>query len=64
MHVDSAKQEVTDAVARLKSRYDHLVKATISASIGKEKDRALIYASRSHPSKGDDYQVGCSGESA
>jgi len=44
VHVDSAKQEVTDAVARLKSRYDHLVKATISASIGKEKDRALIYA--------------------
>ncbi len=44
VHVDSAKQEVSDAVARLKSRYDHLVKATISASIGKEKDRALIYA--------------------
>ncbi|MEM4823818.1 MAG: hypothetical protein QXV31_02125, partial [Zestosphaera sp.] len=44
VHVDSAKQEVSDTVARLKSRYDHLVKATISASIGKEKDRALIYA--------------------
>lgn len=44
VHVDSAKQEVTDTVSRLKNRYDHLVKATISASIGKEKDRALIYA--------------------
>lgn len=44
IHVDSAKQEVSDAVSRLKSRYDHLIKATISASIGKEKDRALIYA--------------------
>lgn len=44
IHVDSAKQDVSDAVARLKSRYDHLVKATISASIGKERDRALIYA--------------------
>ncbi|MEM4486668.1 MAG: hypothetical protein QW116_05495 [Zestosphaera sp.] len=44
VHVDSAKQEVSDAVARLKSRYDHLVKATISASVGRENDRALIYA--------------------
>lgn len=44
VHVDSAKQEVSDAVARLKSRYDHLVKATISASVGRESDRALIYA--------------------
>ncbi len=44
VHVDSAKQEVADTVSRLKNRYDHLVKATISASIGKEKDRALIYA--------------------
>ncbi|MEM2020873.1 MAG: hypothetical protein QXP80_01435 [Zestosphaera sp.] len=44
VHVDTAKQEVSDAVARLKTRYDHLVKATISASIGRENDRALIYA--------------------
>lgn len=44
VHVDSAKQEVSDAVARLKSRYDHLVKSTISASVGRESDRALIYA--------------------
>ncbi len=43
-HVDAAKQEVSDAVARLKTRYDHLVKATISASISRENDRALIYA--------------------
>ncbi len=48
VHIDAAKQEVTEAIARLKSRFENLLKATIAATVSKESDRALIYANEAH----------------
>ncbi|PUA32868.1 MAG: hypothetical protein B7O98_05390 [Zestosphaera tikiterensis] len=48
VHIDTAKQEVTEAIARLKSRFENLLKATIAATVSKEGDRALIYANEAH----------------